>query len=84
LVLADAGLDKALAQICRMLSVDPEDWRKVPAFAVVFETVAVVHLAREIVMKGHHSIKGATEEACRRLGVNPKTITSRLYRFREV
>jgi hypothetical protein len=64
-----------------MFSIDDEDWRKVPALAVVFETAAVVYLALEMVRTGRFTRQGAIEEACRRLGANSKTITSRLWRF---
>ena len=64
-----------------MLGVPPDRWHQVPGMARLFETVAALRLAEEIVDRDGLSQKDAIQAAAVVLGLNGDTLASRVRRW---
>lgn len=71
-------LCRALREVCLLTAVRPDRWHQVPAVARVFETAAVMRLAKRL---DGETGQAAIERAAIRLGLSPATALSRLERW---
>jgi hypothetical protein len=72
---------RALHAQCRTLGIPLTKWHLVQQFASAWENLAVVNLADAIERDGS-ARKTAEETAALRLGLNPDSVRTRLYRWR--
>ena len=72
-----------LREVCRLLGVRPDRWHQVRGVARLFETVAALRLAEELLLedRGGLSQKDALQAAAVTLGLNGDTLASRARRW---
>lgn len=69
----------ALEIVCQGFGRSPEEWRSIKAIELIFSTLAVRSLEKDLRESGEETTKaGARATACIRLGEKIETVSSRL------